>query len=211
MTPTIATAAERTLAYYQRHAEAYAAASIRMSMTRHGISFASRLPPDARVLDIGCGGGRDLAMLRGLGLNPIGIDYSGRLARAAAARSCERVVVGDLRRLPFPAASFDGLWASASLLHLDRTELPEALAEARRVLRPSGVLFASVKAGAGLMEEQGRTFTLYGADEWPALLRSAGFCEVAVDVETEDQPVVGQGAARRSLPVSWLASFARLR
>lgn len=61
MTPTIATAAERTLAYYQGHAEAYAAASIRLSMIRHGLTFASLLPPDARVLDIGCGGGRDLS------------------------------------------------------------------------------------------------------------------------------------------------------
>ena len=211
MNPTIATAAKRTLAFYQGHAEAYAAASAGVSMIRHGRSFALRLPRGGRVLDLGCGSGRDLSMLRSFGLDPVGLDYVGSLARAAVARSHERVVVGDLRQLPFVPASFHGVWASASLLHVDRTEILDTLLEARRALRPGGVLFASVKLGAGLLEEQDRTFTLYEADEWPTLLRSAGFSDVSVDVEEESRLTLDPDPAPQAQRVRWLASFARLR
>ena len=57
------------------------------------------------------------------------------------------MVVADMRAIPFADASFDGVWASASLLHLPRSELAVALREINRILRSDGLLFASVKTG----------------------------------------------------------------
>ncbi|MFE9652884.1 class I SAM-dependent methyltransferase [Micromonospora sp. NPDC006431] len=88
---------------------------------------------------------------------------------------------GDLRRLPFRAAAFGGVWCSAALLHLPRSAAPATLAGIRLVLRPGGPLLLSVKEGEGESwerwpgESADRFFAWYRAEEVEALLRGAGF------------------------------------
>jgi ubiquinone/menaquinone biosynthesis C-methylase UbiE len=53
----------------------------------------------------------------------------------------------DMRYLEFPQASFDGLWASFSLLHIHASDVEQTLLGFRRVLRSTGVLFAAVHRG----------------------------------------------------------------
>ncbi len=94
---------------------------------------------NARVLEVGCGGGALLAFMRQRGLDPTGSDLlpeAVRLAREAAP-DCE-VVEADAARLPFPDASFDRLVSHHLVEHL--ADLPATLAEWRRVLSPDGVM-----------------------------------------------------------------------
>ncbi len=132
---------QSTRAFYQRHAAEYAAATLRAPMDRFIERFAQELPRGARVADLGCGGGRDLRLLRERGLDPIGLDSAEALAVIAQQYSGASVVVGDLRSLPFGANAFDGVWASASLLHLRRANMSAPLAEIFRVIRAGGVFF----------------------------------------------------------------------
>lgn len=111
----------------------------------------------------------------------VGVDVGGRLLRAAVDEvEGGRFVRGDMRTLPCADGAFDGLWRSASLLHLARKDVPATLEEFGRVLTADGALFVSVLARdsnpAGAVESaDGRQFTLRREEALLARLEGAGF------------------------------------
>ena len=194
-----------TIGFYDRSAEEYAAATLDLDVSGHLIRFAGLLPPGGRVLDVGCGAGRDLLSLRAAGLLPYGLERSRSLAAIARGLSGLAVEVGDLREPPYEPASFDGVWAMASLLHLERGETVSALRGLGGLLRPGGVLFASVKRGCGrVRDDEGRWFTLHDEDGWSRHLRDAGM-EV---IEVVGQPPAAQRTIGSVAP-GWVCSLSR--
>ena len=95
--------------------------------------------PGCRVLEVGCGGGALLAFLASRGLEAVGVDIS-REAVSLAARAAPRseVLRADAADLPFEEGSFDRLVSHHLVEHLP--DLPAALREWRRVLRPGARL-----------------------------------------------------------------------
>lgn len=129
----------------------------------------------ARALDVGCGMGGNTAVLRDLGWNVVGVDYSPASTEAARARALT-VVRGDARQLPFRDASFDLVISTDAWEHVVEDDL--VAAETLRVLRPGGRLLVAVPAGTDLWS--GHDVALghhrrYEADGLVALVRSAGF------------------------------------
>jgi SAM-dependent methyltransferase len=192
--------------FYQRHAADYAAATLNAPMERFVRQFGQQLLPGARIADLGCGGGRDLRLLRDCGLDAIGLDLSEALAVIARQYSGASVAVGDIRLLPFGANVFDGAWASASLLHLRRADITIALAEIFRSMRAGAIFFSSVKSGKGeARDADGRWFTYYDEQEWTTLVIKAGFKDVCVEggeVDLDPTSRLARGAY-------WLPTFAR--
>jgi ubiquinone/menaquinone biosynthesis C-methylase UbiE len=142
--------------------------------------FVARLAPGARVLDAGCGPGRDTAELRMLGLNACGIDRSRGMLAQARQRGQLPLLLGDRRRLPMPDSVLDGLWCCAAFLHIPKRDGLAVLREFRRALRPGGVLYLSVKQGDGERWHAGeyglqRFFAYYQPGELDALLGESGF------------------------------------
>ena len=186
---------KETIETYDRSAEffrrTWSATSMQDKLTR----FRGALPSDAqRVLDAGCGSGRDLCWMLERGLEVVGGDLSvALLATARQSAPGGRVVRLDLQRLPLADGSFGGAWACASLLHLPRRQLPLALAELARVLQPGGALFLGMKRGKGegwTNTGGGRRFFTYvETDELIELVEAQGFApnkmwrgEVWVDI-----------------------------
>ncbi|GBD43915.1 putative methyltransferase [bacterium HR40] len=94
-----------------------------------------------RVLDAGCGDGNLLVWLVRHGAEAVGLDPEpGRVALAAARLPQAWLVVGRGELLPFARASFDFVIYFNSLHHLRPEAMDQALAEAFRVLRPTGRL-----------------------------------------------------------------------
>lgn len=171
-----------TVAHYDQVAVRFAAHWGELRLERALKAFARRVTGGRRVLDLGCGPGRDVAFLAELGCQPVGLDLSlGMLAEARHRLPTAPWIRSDLRRLPFAPNQFDGVWACASLLHLPRAELPPALSEILRMLRqPGGVLFLALKGGQGeewLTDGDGQRyfFAFYNPAEIRTMLRQAGF------------------------------------
>jgi len=100
------------------------------------------LPPaGTRTLDLACGEGRLLPRLDQAGHNVVGVEGSVDLALMAAETGLQ-IVAGDAHQLPFSARTFDLVVASMSLQDLD--DLARGIAEVARVLRPGGVICASI-------------------------------------------------------------------
>lgn len=110
-------------------------AAIRNGMLR---DFLAPSPND-RVVDLGCGSGRALVWNQDFGAYQVGVDVSPHFAKEARERI--DLVIGDLRKLPFPDGAFTKAFSLDVAEHLSREGLVEMLREAARVLAPGGTLF----------------------------------------------------------------------
>jgi SAM-dependent methyltransferase len=175
-----------SVATYSDHVELFTAYSAHAA-TASFAALATRLAPESIVLDAGCGPGRDLARLAALGHRGIGLDLNPQFARHA--RDHAPLVVGDLRRVPFASASFDAVWASASLIHLPRPDAATALAEFKRVARAGAPVCLSVKVAgvtgwADDLPRGRRWFYIWVPAEFTGVVATAGF---VVDQATQDR------------------------
>lgn len=133
--------ARETAASYDRIVASYEEQAANSSPERTDFfeTFALRLRRGGVVLDVGCGPGHDLEALHARGLTALGMDSSPGMARRVRDRG-HQVVVADLRCVPLVEGCLDGLWSSASLLHVPRPEVSATLASWQQLLRPGGVL-----------------------------------------------------------------------
>ena len=129
---------------YARCIDDYAAADEAERFTRLAAPSAWTGP---RIVDAGCGPGRDAALLRLAGAEVVGLDLArAMLHEARRLDDSAHLSQGDLRRLPFAASSFDAVWCFAALGHLPPPAIAQALAEFRRVLN-GGWLYVVVREG----------------------------------------------------------------
>jgi SAM-dependent methyltransferase len=117
--------------------------------------FAAQFAAGAKVLDAGCGTGYGTAMLAGA-LSAVGVDLSGEaIAHAVSAYTSPgvRFLQASCESLPFADNSFDLITAFEVIEHLRRWQ--DLLDEARRVLRPGGILLVSTPNKAWYAEARG--------------------------------------------------------
>ena len=143
----------------------------------------------ARILELGCGHGRDAAWFEAQGAAVVAADLSGGMLVETRLRVTGPVVQLDMRALAFRPTIFDGVWSNAAILHLPKALVPGVLGEVRRMLKPGGVFFVSIQVGEGETWEAvsyaqpvARFFSRYATAEFGALIEGAGMrmLEVAV-------------------------------
>jgi SAM-dependent methyltransferase len=170
----------RTLANYDGRARQFWEGTRDHDVSRNHAALldAIEAPPPFRILDFGCGPGRDLAYFRALGHEPTGLEGAPRFVEMARATGCE-VLAQDFLALALPSAHFHGVFANASLFHVPKQELPRVLGELHTALLPRGVLFTSNPHGA---DTEGYTGERYGAfhtlETWRTFVVAAGFTEI---------------------------------
>jgi SAM-dependent methyltransferase len=143
---------QATLDFYDKEAASYAA-SHRGGINRWLSDFMQMLPEGGRILELGCGSGRDAEALLAHGFDVDPTDGTPAMAAQAEERLQRPVKVMRFDELA-DVGLFDGVWAHASLLHVPRTTLGTVLARVFRSLKPGGVLFANYKSGEAAGRDQ---------------------------------------------------------
>lgn len=185
---------DSTLAYYTTHCKdlvrRYESADVR---DLHAL-LADSFPPGARLLELGCGSGRDAAFMLTRGFDVIASDAVQEMIDAAAAshpalegRLCRICLPRDLSSSLGP---FDGVYAIATFMHLARPAIQEVFSGIRRVLVPNGRLFFSVPlhrddVTADELDAKGRLFTAMTRAGWTGICRQTGFDIISVTVSSD--------------------------
>jgi len=171
----------RTLAHYDASAAPFRASTWDHDVSQNYAAFLTAIgrPAPLKLLDFGCGPGRDLVYFRSLGHAPVGLDGAARFVDMAREASGCEVLHQSFLALDLPASRFDGVFANASLFHVPTQELPRVLRQLRDTLVDDGVLFCSNPRGE---DSEGFAGERYGAfhtyESWRAYVTGTGFREV---------------------------------
>jgi SAM-dependent methyltransferase len=164
-----------SISYYDRNAERFAADTSGLDMSALYERFLHYVPVGGRILDAGCGIGRDALAFAQCGYPVVAFDASLEMARLAKAR-----VAGwaEVLQISFADVAwqeeFDGVWACASLLHVSVPDLPSVLRRLRSVLRPGRPLYMSFKYGSGERIVEDRRFTDQTEESMSIVLSGTG-------------------------------------
>ena len=171
-----------TLEEYNRHAEGFWKGTRDHDVSQNIAALLAHIEsrPPFRILDFGCGPGRDLKVFAELGHIAVGLEGAPAFAAMARAYSGCEVWQQDFLKLDLPHDYFDGVFANAALFHVPSQELPRVLLELHASLKPGGVLFCSNPRGHN---EEGWAGGRYGAyhdiETWRRYASGAGFVELA--------------------------------
>ena len=166
-----------SIEFYETNAQAFFDRSVAADMAQGYAQFVALLPPGGRVLDAGCGSGRDALEFHRRGFRVTAMEASEALAALARAHTGLPVEVMTFEQVAWREA-FDGVWACASLLHVARAGLPAAVSRLRDALVPGGALWMSFKYGTEERTVAGRTLTDMDESLARGLLAATGGLEL---------------------------------
>ena len=135
-----------TLDYYNKNSEEYFNSTLNVDMTNTYKEFLKLVPEGGKILDLGCGSGRDSMNFIKLGYEVTSVDGSKELAKKASALLGNEVIASTFEELELKE-KFHGIWACASLLHIKREDLKTVLNNLYNNLEDNGVFYMSFKYG----------------------------------------------------------------
>lgn len=141
---------EVTRLSYDKTAVDYQGNSLKLKPEVKAKAFLSYVPTGSKILDLGCGPGKDAQFFIDSGYQVTGVDISPQmisLARRLVPKG--EFIVSDIESLSLNAQSFDAVWASASLLHVSKQAMPSVLKQLHEALRSGGIFYVSMKKGDG--------------------------------------------------------------
>lgn len=175
-----------TINYYQNHAQRFFADTINVDMASLYAPFIAHLPPGARVLDAGCGSGRDARAFAEMGYQVEAFDASSEMVRLATQHS--GLAVKQMTFSDVDATDrYDGIWCCASLLHVEAYALPQAMRTLAQALKPGGIWYVSFKYGEQEREKEGRHFSDFTESTLTALVSGLAGVQVASMWTTQDK------------------------
>jgi 2-polyprenyl-3-methyl-5-hydroxy-6-metoxy-1,4-benzoquinol methylase len=174
-----------SIKYYDEHAKEFMESSINANMSELINKFTSYLPPGAYILDAGSGVGRDTKTFLGMGFEVSAFDASDEMVKI----STEYTEI-ETRLLKFEDMdylnTFDGIWACASLIHVDKKNSEYVYRKIYAALKPNGILFVSYKEREDDFEKDGRQFNCYNSSTFREFIERFNLFEIIEDFSTVD-------------------------
>ena len=166
-----------TLSYYNTHAQDFVQGTVGVDFHITQDRFLAQLPAGAKILDFGCGSGRDTKYFLERGFAVEATDGSAELCKLASEHtgiSVKQMLFDELDAV----AKYDGIWACASILHLAWKDLVVVMQIMVRAVKGEGVIYTSFKYGQFTGERNGRFFTDLDEEGLARLLEEVGGLEV---------------------------------
>lgn len=161
----------KTIDYYNKNSEQYIANTLHLDMGSLYRPFIEQLKPGSKILDAGCGPGRDVKFFHSSGFQVVGIDASEEMVNKAKQVTGLEILQLDFSNIKFDN-EFDAIWACASLLHIPRNDMKEVLFRFSKALKNNGIFYMSFKYGVNEEIRNGRFFSNYTEVSFTQLLSS---------------------------------------
>ena len=173
--------------YYNKNAEAFFQETIDADMSFWRDKFIALLPDGGRILDAGCGSGRDSKAFIQNGFSVVAFDASMELCKLASEYISQEVWQMRFEEMSFDE-EFDGVWACASLLHVPKEDMKDVLERIYNSLQKGGIFYASFKYGDGMVQRGERLFTDYNENNTRLLFKVLGFEIIECDESLDKRP-----------------------
>ena len=147
----------KTIDYYNQNADSFVQGTVSVDFKETQDKFL-KLLTGKKVLDFGCGSGRDTKYFLESGFDVTATDGSEELCKSASTYTgiqVKHMLFQDLNE----ADCYDGIWACSSILHLSKDELRIVINKMSRALKPNGIIYTSFKYGNFEGERNRRFFT----------------------------------------------------
>ena len=194
--------ADDTLGYYKKEYETFISETINADTEVLRRRFLKNIPDKGEILDLGCGSGRDTRAFIEAGYHVSAIDGSAEICHAASEYTGIEVKCMDFFDIKDEEA-YDGIWACASILHVEKSMIPKLLKILYRALKKGGILYMSFKYGEHNGFRDGRHFTDLDEDGFRELLDQL----YSENIKREDFAIIDEWQSedvRRGKMVQWL-------
>lgn len=161
---------DKTIEYYNQNADMFAQGTRLVDFTIVQERFRKMLPVGSRILDFGCGSGRDTKYFLEKGYQVAATDGSAELCRLAGSFTGIKVKEMLFQELD-EIGVYDGIWACSSILHLPKQELLPVIRKMCDALKDNGVIYTSFKYGDFEGERNGRYFTDFTEDTFDKFIK----------------------------------------
>ncbi|MDN3679237.1 class I SAM-dependent methyltransferase [Vibrio tapetis subsp. quintayensis] len=148
-----------TSSYYNSNAQEFYAGTVDVNMASLYARFVPLLSTGAKVLDAGCGSGRDTKHFIDNGFITTGFDASPELVALASELVDQTIQCDTFLSFTTDMKAFDAIWACASLLHVPYNDLEKTFCHLSQFLKNDGIFYCSFKYGDSELERHGRRFT----------------------------------------------------
>lgn len=161
---------DKTIEYHNQNADMFAQGTRLVDFTIVQERFRKMLPVGSRILDFGCGSGRDTKYFLEKGYQVAATDGSAELCRLAGSFTGIKVKEMLFQELD-EIGVYDGIWACSSILHLPKQELLPVIRKMCDALKDNGVIYTSFKYGDFEGERNGRYFTDFTEDTFDKFIK----------------------------------------
>ncbi len=162
--------------FYQKNYKAYHQKTFSIDPSSFLEPLARRLPAEAFILDVGCGGGRDLLWMKKQGFDVIGFERSPELAELARENAGCEVIEGDFETYDFSTTLVDAVMLIGALVHTPYERFAEVFKNITAAISSRGNVLITLKEGQGdRTDADNRTFYLWQDEEAGKLFDTLGF------------------------------------
>lgn len=179
-----------TIDYYNQNADQFVEGTLYVDFADTQDRFLEYLKEGSRILDFGCGSGRDTKYFLTRGYRVDAIDGSIELCKTASIYTgvaVKQMLFSELDE----HEKYDGIWACSSILHLSKNELRIVLQKIAAALKPGGIVYTSFKYGEFEGEVNGRYFTYFTLENF------TDFMENIKELQMKDHWITGDARPGR--------------